>query len=78
MEQLKCVKCGGEMEKGFSIDNAYIGWFQLRWVTKMGIFSGENEKKIDTYRCKSCGYLESYANNLETPIVKLVNREDDK
>ena len=59
VDQMKCPKCGGEMEEGtipFSPGNS------LKWGTKMSIVKGiENKHEIVTYRCSSCGYLESYA-----------------
>lgn len=64
---MKCPKCGGEMETGVTLDAYDVGMYnQSKWsegMTKtLGIFVGhKGEKQITTYRCKICGYLESYA-----------------
>ena len=53
------------MEEGYLADYSYGGAGQSKWTTKVtgvGLFTKlENEHKAITYRCKSCGYLESYA-----------------
>ncbi len=57
------------MENGFIADNTYGGVFPSNWIegdpeksfwtgTKT---SGKRKVKVETYRCLSCGYLESYA-----------------
>ena len=66
----KCPKCGGEVETGFLLERAhYNAALVTQWV------SGPPEKsfwtglKLDararydvtTCRCKTCGFLESYA-----------------
>jgi hypothetical protein len=63
-----CVKCGGRMVQGVTIDKdqgmrgvsswlegaAVKGWFGV----KLG---GRKPLDIETWRCNRCGLLESYA-----------------
>ena len=65
---LNCPKCKGQMEEGFVVD--YAGNFPQvsEWSAespKMGWFGFgvdvKGVRKITSYRCTSCGYLESYA-----------------
>lgn len=64
-----CVKCGGEMEEGFTLDNTYGARLQSGWVEGApersrwtGIsLKGKDLLPITTFRCVRCGYLESYA-----------------
>lgn len=61
IQNSKCPKCGGELEEGFTISP---GADKPLWGTKMGVAGWtflENKKEVKTYRCKNCGYLESYA-----------------
>lgn len=69
-ENKKCPKCNDKMEKGITVDGyGDVGNFpqESTWAkrrtTVLGIFAGspEGERKIVTYRCTTCGYLESYA-----------------
>lgn len=69
MVELKCLRCQGEMEKGFLPEHVSIGSLPLRW------FKGEPQVKVlfpltmtgkdacivTAYRCQACGYLELYA-----------------
>lgn len=67
---LNCPRCDGEMQEGFLLDR---GDLEMRhpsvWVagapekslwlgTKI---EGRPSFQISSYRCTSCGYLESYA-----------------
>jgi predicted nucleic-acid-binding Zn-ribbon protein len=64
-----CLKCGGEMEEGFVLDNTYGARLQSEWVEGApepsrlsGIrLKGKERIAIVTFRCERCGYLESYA-----------------
>lgn len=66
---LRCARCNGEMEQGFIVDTTHGGHFVSRWMRgapkKSFIFVTQIDKNecipIGTYRCKACGYLESYA-----------------
>lgn len=67
----RCAKCAGEMEQGFVLDNADRGGRVVsRWAagapqksvgTLLKAVSADSVFPIGTLRCKSCGYLESYA-----------------
>ena len=60
---MKCPKCNGEMEEGFIVDKAHLGvGTKPMWATNIKFFGGpQNKHNVVSYRCKSCGYLESYA-----------------
>lgn len=58
---MKCAKCQSEMEKGFvkgmaGIDHKEQWGKGVDW--KNWVKEGIN---VETYRCKNCGFLESYA-----------------
>lgn len=64
----KCPICQGEFEGGFVPDNAYARILKSKWVkgiTGSGLLklvgSYVEPHDIGTFRCKTCGYLESYA-----------------
>jgi len=65
----RCSECGGEMEVGFMTDVTEAGFLQQKWARGFpvaGWFAGLKVKKedsllVETHRCKSCGYLKSYA-----------------
>ena len=63
-----CPKCKGKMEVGVIADEAYTSTCVSTWVegtAEKGFFGlkarGKKRLEIATYRCISCGYLESYA-----------------
>ena len=62
-----CPKCGGEMIEGFVVDHTYGGKLQADWAEgkpQKSFWIGVSvaaEHPIATFRCKGCGYLESYA-----------------
>ena len=64
-----CGKCGGAMGIGAIADFAHGSSKQSRWVGGepketfwSGLQTGDRAQfKVATYRCESCGYLESYA-----------------
>ena len=68
MITLKCPKCGSEMLEGFILDMTDAGTSVSQWVAgrperswtgpKVG---GKERHQIQSYRCRKCGYLESYA-----------------
>jgi hypothetical protein len=64
MKTTVCPKCSGEMEKGFLGDKSDLA-NEVRqcWGTGISITGGglDNSHPVTTYRCTSCGYLESYA-----------------
>jgi hypothetical protein len=66
----ECPKCRHGMEAGFIPDASYgailIGsWLEggpeKGWAGSVKL-KGKRKFDITTYRCTSCGYLESYAN----------------
>ena len=64
-----CPKCTGEMEEGFILDVTHGHRLASHWVAGapeksfwLGIkVRGKRLLVVRTLRCKSCGYLESYA-----------------
>ena len=71
---MQCLRCEGEMESGFVGDaaNRHSGrrivnlgvWFSGRpeWSFWGGLkLKGRRQIHVQTVRCVSCGYLESYA-----------------
>ena len=69
MNQQICPKCQGEMEQGFVLDTARGTRLVSHWssgqpkksfwvnITKLS----DRQIPIGTFRCKDCGYLESFA-----------------
>ena len=65
----KCSKCGGQMEQGFVLDMTYGARLVSQWAPgppAKSFWQGTKlpEDKlisIGTFRCVSCGFLESYA-----------------
>lgn len=64
----RCSKCSGEMQEGLVVDLNYGGILQSMWVEDQAgksvgreITDGKRKVKTITYRCSSCGYLDSYA-----------------
>jgi hypothetical protein len=66
---LDCPRCGGTLEAGYTIDIGYGTKALPKWVAgepqksvwtglKLG---GKEQLEVTTYRCRRCGYLESYA-----------------
>ena len=65
-ENKKCSKCNGAMESGLIADKGHMDAHMTNqiWGTKIkGFLKGdvENRRNVTVYRCKNCGYLESYA-----------------
>ena len=65
---LNCLRCQREMDLGFVADHRYVTVRVSSWVAgapKKSFVTGsaivKDEIPIRTYRCPSCGYLESYA-----------------
>jgi len=64
-----CPRCGQKMEIGFLLDaNWGKGYAEpARWAEgrpQTSIWTGVRNpvrRRVDTYRCTGCGYLESYA-----------------
>ena len=69
-EQLACPKCRNEMQEGFILEYATNASASAsRWVEGapvkallFGVRTAHKEQHpIQSFRCQSCGYLESYA-----------------
>lgn len=63
-EKRTCPKCKGDMEEGIIPDasGALSTRYPPKWVTKIKLITLKDESKnVKTFRCTSCGYLESYA-----------------
>jgi hypothetical protein len=84
--QNHCAKCGGLMQTGFIVDRSYGSNFQEEWVQGRPrsflyrvILRGAPRQKVLTYRCATCGYLESYARLAACPKCgcDLVGNTDD-
>jgi hypothetical protein len=69
-----CAKCGSEMQPGFLMDMFHKNLEnveQVRWVVgdadertfwgRSVKLSGKERRKVLTYCCGQCGFLESYA-----------------
>jgi len=64
-----CPKCNSQMEQGFVMDNTYGARVVSHWAAgppQKSFWAGTKlpEEKlipIGTFRCSSCGYLESFA-----------------
>jgi Domain of unknown function (DUF6487) len=63
----QCPKCNGQMEQGFVLDFTYGTRLVSQWVPgapeKVFLIGIKIPKMIPigTFRCVSCGFLESYA-----------------
>jgi hypothetical protein len=65
----KCPKCSHEMAIGFLLDRGHTSYMPLQWIDGAPEFSWTGSVKYqnrpwaqtETWVCKSCGYLESYA-----------------
>ncbi len=64
-----CPKCQSSMVEGFVVDRTDSGWRVSGWVDgtpEKGFWGGvrlRGKKPVETatWRCRSCGFLESYA-----------------
>lgn len=67
-----CPKCKSEMEEGFVVDHGHFSLPSVsHWAKgppKIAALTGTSvtdTKQIITFRCVGCGYLESYARDVE-------------
>jgi len=58
------------MERGFVVDESYGRRLVSKWTEGAPEYwmwnvavRGKRQLEIATYRCRNCGYLESYAND---------------
>lgn len=64
-----CPKCGSQMEMGFLLDNSHPNLLPTLWVKdaperafwRLTKIRGKTLRKVESYRCVSCGFLECYA-----------------
>ena len=63
-----CPKCQGEMVQGYVMDFTPFGLRVSHWnagipkkASWVGIVDSPSQIPIGTFRCQSCGFLESYA-----------------
>ena len=73
MTDPSCPKCSAKMARGFLVDHNYYGVAESQWAdgtpevsvwTDSVKMRGRERRTVETYRCESCGYLESYARDL--------------
>lgn len=63
-EQVVCVKCGGQMERGGIRGDSSLIWGHIK---ETSIFGAKAVQMIpplftvDAYRCEKCGFIELYA-----------------
>lgn len=65
----ECPKCKGKMDEGFIVDEGHGHKYASNWVEGppeksfwQGIKTrGKKKVQVKAFRCKVCGYLESYA-----------------
>ena len=68
-DRARCSECGGETEIGVLLDYSEGRWDSQKWargVPEKNWLGGLKIKKgqssiVETYRCKACGDLKSYA-----------------
>jgi uncharacterized protein DUF6487 len=67
---ISCPRCGASMESGYVVDVGYGKTAVPKWVGGEPVSSiwysglklrGKDQLPVTTYRCRQCGYLESYA-----------------
>jgi len=66
---IECIRCHAQMECGYVVDLTYGGYAQQKWypgAPESSIWKGlklnrNQSVPVTTFRCSSCGYLESYA-----------------
>ena len=65
MEKIKkCPKCDSDMEMGELLDIGQATSTAQTWAKHATSFLGlgtKDARKISSYRCKSCGFIENYA-----------------
>jgi hypothetical protein len=66
---VNCLRCSGSMESGYILDEGYGTRTVGQWIAgepERSMWNGlklrgKAKQNVVTYRCKRCGYLESYA-----------------
>jgi Domain of unknown function (DUF6487) len=75
MRTPKCPKCSEPMDEGFIVDHAHAADLQAEWVEGRPQTSfwtglklrGKERRKVATFCCTKCGFLESYAETETQP-----------
>jgi hypothetical protein len=70
-----CPRCEDAMEPGFLIDHGYGTVYPAAWVAGIAEWSrwlgtrlkGKTKLPVTTFRCRSCGRLESFAREENWP-----------
>ncbi len=66
----KCARCGADMEEGHLLESGLGALGVMRWIagaparsSVLGVLRvpREKQRKVSSFRCSKCGYLESYA-----------------
>jgi predicted nucleic-acid-binding Zn-ribbon protein len=66
---VECPRCQGTMERGYIVDEGYGKKVVSSWASgqpERSIWTGlklrgKEKRDVTTFRCRRCGYLESYA-----------------
>jgi DNA-directed RNA polymerase subunit RPC12/RpoP len=65
---IACPRCQGSMEEGYILDESYGRRLPSKWVEGAPEYwlwnlkvRGKRQLVLTTYRCRQCGFLESYA-----------------
>lgn len=64
-----CLRCGGEMEEGFLLDETNGGFRATQWVGEAPVKSvwtgvktrGRRKLPVKAFRCVGCGAVDLYA-----------------
>ena len=67
--RLDCPRCGGSLEPGYVVDEGHGTRTVAKWIAgepERSIWTGlktrrKDKLEITTFRCRRCGFLESYA-----------------
>ena len=67
-QDLRCPKCGSEMEIGYLLDHAHVNLVPTLWIKGvlersfwwLAKIRGKTKRMVVSYRCVDCGFLESY------------------
>ena len=73
MKSPRCPKCQAKMSEGFLVDSSHQAvrvahWAEgapTYWALRILKMRGRRKLPIQSWRCASCGYLESFANEPE-------------
>jgi hypothetical protein len=65
----RCPKCSQPMDEGFILDNTHGGQLPSEWMEGAPQVSrwwglatrGKEKRRVATFCCPKCGFLESYA-----------------